>query len=112
MINGEDEYEKSTRPRTIRCLQEPSPFVQQGLEELKPEWTIVTDENGQFCFTVHEGMWRINADLLLDEEAADVILGYNTDRGEVVHIENEGIPDLALMQSNYKTTTGFVKCII
>ena len=88
MINKETkEYEQSTEKRTIYCSQEPDPTVQPDLaDDLWPEMTQSTDEDGLFCFTVRKGMWRITADLLPAEAESGATFGYSQDRGEIVWV--------------------------
>lgn len=117
MINYElDKYEKSLKPRTIRCLQEPNPLEHETWEtpgigdKLVAERTTTTNKDGQFCFSAHLGLWRVTADLLPEEEQAGFNFHYGSDRGEMAFIMQEGVPNLVIKQAN-STASGSVKCL-
>ena len=117
MLNyDEDVYEKSLKPRTVRCLQEPNPLEHQswddpGIEDLLvPERTTTTNADGRYCFTAHLGLWRVTADLLPEEEQAGYTFQYGADRGELAFIMEEGVPNHVIRQAN-STASGIVKCL-
>ena len=103
VINWEtDTLELSKKKRTIRCLQEPNPLEHEtwdtpGItDKLVPERTTTTNENGEYCFTVSRGLWRITADRTPGEERDGLHWDYGSDRGQIGLVNHEGISNIVI----------------